>query len=158
MIPDAFLKIYSEKIKSEFMDNAVPEPFKSEIQDRLHNLQSKANDLKDIETGGQPDHPLGEHPTLWMKVQYQAARYRAIKYMQSNPDRINSIKYDNQLVYPPFGFLLNRLIIRLVFILRKHRRASYPIIGLTEIAYLRTPTYLLKKLRFLLAKIRLMHP
>ena len=125
------------------------------MQSRQYNFQIKVSGAEDIETGGHSDHPLGTHPTLWMRTQYQAAHRRAIQHKKNDRWRKHSIKYDSQLVYPSYGFLLKRLIIRIAFILIKRHRAHYPKIELTELAYLKSPSFLLKKLRFLMAKIKL---
>lgn len=144
-----------EKTTPEASGDTAADPFEAEMQNYLHNLQGQSDHLKGMETGGYPDHPLGEHPTLWMNSQYRTARCRAIENMRSQPGRINSFRYERRLVYPSFGFLFNRFIIQLVFKLKKHRRPCYPKIAVGELMYLNAPSYILRKFRILLAKVKL---
>lgn len=125
------------------------------MQSRQYSLQIKVNDTKDFDIGGHSDHPLGIQPTLWMNTKYQAAHNRAIQNKKSDHWPKCVIKYDSQFVYPSYGFLLKRVIIRIALILIKHHRAPYPKIELMELIYLKSPSFLLKKLRFVMAEIKL---
>jgi hypothetical protein len=149
------MKIFLEKAIFELSDDAVSEPFKTEIMHRLHILESKTDVRKDVEIGGHQEHPLGEHPTLWMNLQYLTNRVHAVARMNGDPGRTDSIAYNARLIYPSYGFLLRRFLVRIVFILKKHQRASYPNVGWTEVAYLHIPTHLLKRFRIFMARIKL---
>ena len=143
----------SKDLTQEVALDELPEDFKNEIRDRLRSLQSQVAHLNHTERGGHPDHPLGEHPCFKMQTQYQAARHVAIKSMQSESAPPSPLKYVRRLVYPSYGFVLKRIIVAVFFVLTRHRHASYPMIGISELMYLYMPTFLIRKLRYLLAKI-----
>ena len=151
MVPDTSKQNLSEQMQSgEFTSRETLQAFQTEILEHLYD-----QNIKDNEAGGHPEHPLGEHPTLWMDNQYRAARYRAIKSLRCKLDLTNLIEGNKQFVYPSYLFIIGRLIIGFIIILRKRHRASYPIIRLSELFFLQAPTHLLNTFRYWLAKIKM---